>query len=133
MEIHERIIFLRKKQGWKQKDLADKMTLTRPVMCRIEAGDRPIKEHEVAFLANLFQVSTDYLLGREIANVTPTFTSETDIGLTLQKLIQFIQKEKDITLFGSLIPPEDKQLMIASLSQTLALAEALHMKHRKNK
>ncbi|MGY3778179.1 helix-turn-helix domain-containing protein [Isobaculum melis] len=131
MEIHERIILLRKKQGWKQKDLADKMMLTRPVMCRIESGERAIKEHELAILANLFQVSTDYILGRE--KKMATLTLETDIGLALQQLIQLIQAEQEIMVFGTKIPADDQQLLMASLSQALALAEALHMKHSKNK
>lgn len=64
MEIGERIVLLREKKGWKQKDLADKVDLNVSVMNRIEKGSRPVTDSEIVRIADALEVSTEYLLGR---------------------------------------------------------------------
>jgi transcriptional regulator with XRE-family HTH domain len=64
MEIGERIVLLREKKGWKQKDLADKVNLNVSVMNRIEKGTRPLTDSEIVRIADALDVSTEYLLGR---------------------------------------------------------------------
>lgn len=67
---------MREKRGWTQKELANRVNLNVSVMNRIESNERPIKDNELLNLANVLDVSTDYLLGR-IDNSTPT-TEEKD-------------------------------------------------------
>lgn len=62
--INERIIQLRDEQGLTQKQLAEKLDINVSVMNRIEQADRPIRDNEILKIANFFNVSTDYLLGR---------------------------------------------------------------------
>ncbi|WP_312126317.1 helix-turn-helix domain-containing protein [Lysinibacillus boronitolerans] len=70
MDIGKKIISLREKRGWTQKELANRVNLNVSVMNRIESNERPIKDNELLNLANVLDVSTDYLLGR-IDNSTP--------------------------------------------------------------
>lgn len=64
---------LRKKHGWTQSQLAEKIGTIQKVIADYEAGStRPPLERVIA-LAQIFQVSTDELLGlRDISLETPT-------------------------------------------------------------
>ncbi|WP_025730436.1 helix-turn-helix domain-containing protein [Heyndrickxia ginsengihumi] len=63
MRISNRIIHLREKKGWSQKELANRVNLNVSVMNRIESEERPIKDHELKKIAEVLSVSSDYLLG----------------------------------------------------------------------
>ncbi|MGG3798023.1 helix-turn-helix domain-containing protein [Metabacillus fastidiosus] len=65
MHIGERIVLLREKKGWKQKDLADKVDLNVSVMNRIEKGTRALIDTEIIKIADALDVSTDHLLKGE--------------------------------------------------------------------
>ena len=61
-----RIANLREGHDLNQKELADKLGINRSVLNRIEKGTRPIRDDELNLIANYFNVSTDYLLGRDV-------------------------------------------------------------------
>lgn len=57
---------LREKRGWTQEDAADKIGVSRPTIAGYESEEKnriPRKEM-LHTIADLFDVSTDYLLGR---------------------------------------------------------------------
>lgn len=64
MSIQDRVIRCREKKGWSQRELANRVNINYSVMNRIESGTRPIKDQELNNLANVLDVSADYLLGR---------------------------------------------------------------------
>lgn len=79
MNIGKKIISLREKRGWTQRELAARINLNVSVMNRIESNDRPVKDSELLSLANIFEVSTDYLLGRTDApEITPQEMNEVE-------------------------------------------------------
>lgn len=55
---------LREEKGWSQRELARRVNLNPSVMNRIELSERPIKDQELAKIADVLDVTTDYLLGR---------------------------------------------------------------------
>jgi transcriptional regulator with XRE-family HTH domain len=63
MNIGERIVSLREKKGWNQRELARRAGINASVMNRIETGKRPLTDKEVTIFAELFDVTSDYLLG----------------------------------------------------------------------
>lgn len=64
LNIGERIIALRKKKSWSQSDLAKAIEASRDMIGKYERNDN-LPSIEVAFkLANAFDVSVDYLLGK---------------------------------------------------------------------
>ena len=73
MNIGNKIISLRENRGWTQKELANRININVSVMNRIESNERPLKDHELILLANTFDVSIDYLLGR---TNTPALTPQ---------------------------------------------------------
>lgn len=63
-EIGLRIINLREKKNWSQRELARRVNLNASVMNRIESGERPIKDFEIDKIASVLDTTSDYLLGR---------------------------------------------------------------------
>lgn len=64
MSIGRTIVRLREEVDMTQKELAKRLRINAAVMNRIELGSRPLRDEEIARLAEIFDVSTDYLLGR---------------------------------------------------------------------
>ncbi|MDA7028658.1 helix-turn-helix transcriptional regulator [Bacillus sp. CLL-7-23] len=64
MKIGERIVLLRERKNWSQKDLANKVGLNTSVMNRIEKGKRPLTDSEILKFSEVLETTTDYLLGR---------------------------------------------------------------------
>ena len=70
MIMAEKITMLRKRNGWSQEELAEKLGVSRQAVSKWESGvslpdlDRMVK------MSQLFCVSTDYLLKDEIEEVT---------------------------------------------------------------
>lgn len=62
LSLGERIISLREKKNWNQKELAHEININVSVMNRIEKGTRPLTDIEIVKIAEVFEVSTDYLL-----------------------------------------------------------------------
>ncbi|WP_240458734.1 helix-turn-helix domain-containing protein [Virgibacillus sp. Bac330] len=73
LNVGKRIVQLRERQGWSQRELAKQLDINVSVMNRIESGERPIKDHELDKLATALQVTSDYLLGR---SNNPNLTEE---------------------------------------------------------
>lgn len=57
-----RIEKLRQRKKWSQQMLADKLGITRPQVSYIERGKRDLKTYQLVQLANIFNISTDYIL-----------------------------------------------------------------------
>jgi transcriptional regulator with XRE-family HTH domain len=66
----QRVKKLRENNEWSQRELAKRIGMSASVINRIELGDRPAKDEEIRILANIFNVSTDYLLGQTDTNST---------------------------------------------------------------
>ncbi len=66
MTLADKIIMLRKKQGWSQEELADKLDVTRQSVSKWESAQSVPDIGKIIQLSELFSVSTDYLLKDEI-------------------------------------------------------------------
>lgn len=61
----KRIFDLRKRRGLSQKELGEAVGLSHKAISTIESGVRSTTIEKLILLADFFQVSTDYLLGRK--------------------------------------------------------------------
>ena len=97
-----KIINLREAKDWSQAELARRLGVEKSVMNKIEHGSRKVSIDELKQLANLFQVSTDYLLGFERGSTGEEMLSEKqkliagyiDDGMTeeqLEDVVKFIE------------------------------------------
>lgn len=65
MKLSEKIVRLRKINGWSQEDLAEKINVSRQAISRWEGGTAQPDATNILQLSKLFGVTTDYLLNDE--------------------------------------------------------------------
>lgn len=65
MHLGEKIAYLRKKRGWSQEDLAERMQVSRQSVSKWESSASLPDIDKVVMLSRIFGVSTDYLLMEE--------------------------------------------------------------------
>ncbi|MCI9293470.1 MAG: helix-turn-helix transcriptional regulator [Erysipelotrichaceae bacterium] len=68
MILADKIIRLRKKNGWSQEELAVKMDVSRQAVAKWEGAQSVPNLEKLIQLSELFQVTTDYLLKDEMEN-----------------------------------------------------------------
>jgi len=66
MILAEKIVRLRKQIGWSQEELAEKMNISRQSVSKWEATNSIPDLNKIIMLADIFDVSTDYLLKDDI-------------------------------------------------------------------
>lgn len=66
MILADKIIRLRKKNGWSQEELAERMNVSRQAVSKWEAAQTTPDLEKILLLGNLFGVTTDYLLKDEL-------------------------------------------------------------------
>ena len=82
------LILLREKKGLRQEDMAKKLEVSRQAYCTYE-NDRHQASYETLIkLADFFDVSIDYLLGRE-ERQTPVFQRKTEIQALFDELSDY--------------------------------------------
>ena len=91
MEIGKKIMELRKKNGFSQEELADKVGVTRQTISKWELGETSPDLKQAKELSKIFKVSLDELVDNDIENILIEKTSNTEklAGLIL-KLLRFL-------------------------------------------
>lgn len=110
----ERITLLREKRNITQKELADKIKVNKSVMNRIESGERPIRDTELIDIANVLDVSTDYLLGRTEKPIDEKIDEPYDSLAEITKITDRLGIERlgflDVEEWKNLGPEEVEQI-----------------------
>ena len=75
MILADKVMALRKKNGWSQEELAEKLNISRQSVSKWESGASIPDIDKIIALSGLFGVSTDYLLKDDLEKELP---SETD-------------------------------------------------------
>lgn len=93
MILADKIIRLRKKNGWSQEELAEKMNVSRQAVSKWEGAQTVPDLEKVLQLSHLFGVTTDYLLKDELeAEEFTNEDSETAVKqVTLQDAHAYLQ------------------------------------------
>ena len=83
MILADKLIDLRKKNGWSQEDLADKLEVSRQSVSKWESAQSVPDMNRILKLSEIFGVSTDYLLKDEIGEdeAAPQVDSSSEPGL----------------------------------------------------
>lgn len=100
MILADKIIRLRKKNGWSQEELAEKMKVSRQAVSKWEAAQTTPDLEKMLQLSNLFGVTTDYLLKDEIEDEEFTDrVDETQIKkITLAEANDYMEQRKDASV-----------------------------------
>ncbi|WAW14772.1 helix-turn-helix domain-containing protein [Peptostreptococcus equinus] len=83
MKIGDIIRKLREESSISQLDFSKKININNSVVSRIELNERAVRDDELIKIADFFNVSTDYLLGRtNVRNTVDTFAAHTDSDMS---------------------------------------------------
>ena len=82
MILADKVMALRKKNGWSQEELAEKLNISRQSVSKWESGASIPDIDKIIALSSLFGVSTDYLLKDNLEKELP---SETDDVYEVEK------------------------------------------------
>lgn len=99
MILADKIIRLRKKNGWSQEELAEKMQVSRQAVSKWEGAQTIPDLEKILMLSNLFGVTTDYLLKDEIED--EEFTDESNMSvkrITLAQANDFLEWRKSASV-----------------------------------
>ncbi len=97
MILADKIIRLRKKNGWSQEELADKMNVSRQAVSKWEGAQSIPDLEKILQLSILFGVTTDYLLKDEIESEELTNDSSSDTAvkrISLEEANAYIEQRK---------------------------------------
>ncbi|NBJ64488.1 XRE family transcriptional regulator [bacterium c-19] len=93
MKFADKLIQLRKKAGWSQEELAERMDVTRQSVSKWEGMQAVPDIEKIVRLSELFNVSTDYLLKDGNCDESGTIISEDRSGLryiTMDEAVAFL-------------------------------------------
>lgn len=76
MILAEKVMALRKKNGWSQEELAEKLNISRQSVSKWESGASLPDIDKIIAMSGLFGVSTDYLLKEELEQEQPSETED---------------------------------------------------------
>ncbi len=83
MILADKIVKMRKKNGWSQEELADKMNVSRQAVSKWESAQAIPDLEKILQLSTIFGVTTDYLIKDEI--VDEEYSSDND-GLGIRRV-----------------------------------------------
>jgi HTH-type transcriptional regulator, competence development regulator len=133
MTFGKRLRFLRKNRNMTQKDLADVFNLSESTIGMYERDEREPSFEFVRHLADFFNVTTDYLLGRTDLPHGYTTETKTEEENTLAKINQLI-KEYGIEQMGFFDIEKWKSLSEEEIEEIIKHFEwVVHKAKEKNK
>ena len=95
MILADKIIRLRKKNGWSQEELAEKMQVSRQAVSKWEGAQTVPDIEKILMLSDLFGVTTDYLLKDEIEDGEFTGENNSPVRrITLAQANAFLELRK---------------------------------------
>lgn len=132
MTTGERIAALRKEHSMTQPMLAEKMNVSQSTVTSWENDRRGVGNDDLLKLAKLFNVSTDYLLGRTNKRHYYELTAKDQkaIDEELEEIVEGLSDKSGVSFLknNTELSEHDKELLIVSLRQSIALAHEMAKK-----
>ena len=129
----EKIKTLRKNNNLTQAQLAEKLNCSVSKVGMWETDKREPTKNDLVSLADIFNVSINYLLDVE-ENTDLNNKDKEDLAKSLDNAIKMINNENDSLLFSGEVlnlDEETKELLISSLEQSIKIGKALTSKKKK--
>lgn len=122
---------LRTSKKLTQKQLAEKINVTNVSISGYESGNRFPDTDTLKKIADYFEVSTDYLLGRsdspQTGTALPELTSkdEQDIARKLESILGDLDSESSLAFDGEPLDDVTRELVREQIESNLRLAKQL--------
>lgn len=128
LKIGENIKFLRERENWYQRELADRLNISRSTLAKYETGERVPDLHTLIKMADIFDISLDNLVGRPyqmeniLREVQKLYQSEEEVDQEMMEMIAWIQRNrklKDVLKELSRKPRDEQNRLISALEVLL--------------
>lgn len=122
---------LRNRDNISQAKLAITLGITQQAIAKWETNKATPDPDMLNKIADYFHVSADYLLGREKNdNNLPELNAkdERDIAKELEKMMNNLDSDSGLSFYGQPLTDENKEILRASLENTLRMSKALAKK-----
>lgn len=118
-----RLVRLRKEFGLTQKDLADRLNVTAKAISFYELEQREPAESILIQLAEIFNVSTDYLLGRTNDRHRPYHELGTKDIKEIDTLMEDLENQMDIgiSFHGEPLDEQDREVLMQSIRTAIEI------------
>lgn len=110
-KLSKRIADLRESMDLTQTELARRLKIDKSAMNKIENGTRKVSSEELNKLSDIFDVTTDYLLGK---NGTPKWANKQDV-FDLKKFLD--DNDGSFTFGGDDLTEEEKEKLKIAMTQ----------------
>ena len=111
MNYGEKLRYLRSRRGLSQKELTDRLQINRSTYARYETSATQPDFDTLSRLADFFDVTIDYLLGRsESASDNQITIAGQEINLTAEELQLFNELKKHPVMFHDLASDPEKKV-----------------------
>lgn len=132
MILAKRLKSLRESKGFKQNFIAYKIGIKNNTLSGYESGARRPDPETLAKLADIYDVSTDYLLGRTDKKHYYDLTEkdEKEIQKDLEKMMEGLNDQSGYSKYndGEPMSDEDRELLKMSIENSIRLAKQLAKK-----
>ena len=79
MKLSDKLIELRKEQGWSQEEFAEKLNVSRQAVAKWESGQAYPDIANLLQISDMMNVTVDYLVRDQECSIQPTTTNLTDM------------------------------------------------------
>ena len=135
-----RIRDLRIEKGWNQEYLGSLLNVQKSAVSKYEQGKISLNDDIIKKLSEIFEVSSDYLIGnsdiRNPENInkdTLTDKDEKDIAKTMQKLKEQLSNDQGLMFDGDVLDEETAKLLLAAIEQQEKMIKKINKKYTPKK
>ncbi len=123
VKIGENIKYFRERQNWFQREMAERLNISRSTLAKYETGERVPDLHTLIKIADLFNISLDHLVGRPyqmedlLREVRKMYKPGEEVDEQMLEMITFIQRNRELKelLFRLSRLPKDEQERVLSV------------------
>ena len=135
MDIGKRIVHLRELKGWSQREIALRVKLNASVMNRIESGERPVKDQELADIARALDTTSDYLLGitDNPIQMNEDAKDEKDIAKRMKEFTRDLTSSDGLNFSGEPMSDDAKESLIDAMEHIFRQTQLINKKFIPNK
>ena len=126
MNTGYRIALLREQKGLSQKELANRLGVSKSTIGHWESGARRLQDEYIIQLADFFNVTTDYILGRK----SLCEKQQVDIGIELDNFLSYLSTPEDVYFYGKALTESDKGNLKMALQMAIELNKSNFSKIR---
>jgi len=128
MTLGNRLRALREKRKLTQKELAEKLNIPNQNISNYERDFRQPDYETLQMLADFFDVTTDYLLGRSSNLPQLTEKDEKDIAKKMESILEEMDSDTALAFDGEPMDEETRELVRAAIESNLRLAKQIAKK-----